>query len=51
MDTGRYTCIASNTAGDRSKSYSLNVLGKTAGLALAEKIFISGKTDNPTGIV
>ncbi|XP_014802303.1 PREDICTED: hemicentin-1 [Calidris pugnax] len=25
-DTGRYTCIASNTAGDKSKSYSLNVL-------------------------
>ncbi|KFP01647.1 Hemicentin-1, partial [Calypte anna] len=25
-DTGRYTCIASNTAGDKSKSYTLNVL-------------------------
>uniref|UniRef100_A0A8C3PW12 Hemicentin 1 n=1 Tax=Chrysolophus pictus TaxID=9089 RepID=A0A8C3PW12_CHRPC len=25
-DTGRYTCVASNTAGDKSKSYSLNVL-------------------------
>ncbi|XP_068809626.1 hemicentin-1 isoform X3 [Struthio camelus] len=25
-DTGRYTCIASNAAGDKSKSYSLNVL-------------------------
>nr|XP_033816119.1 hemicentin-1 isoform X1 [Geotrypetes seraphini] len=25
-DTGRYTCIASNAAGDRSKSFSLNVL-------------------------
>uniref|UniRef100_A0A8C4UE85 Hemicentin-1 n=1 Tax=Falco tinnunculus TaxID=100819 RepID=A0A8C4UE85_FALTI len=25
-DTGRYTCLASNTAGDKSKSYSLNVL-------------------------
>uniref|UniRef100_A0A8C9N9E0 Hemicentin-1 n=1 Tax=Serinus canaria TaxID=9135 RepID=A0A8C9N9E0_SERCA len=26
LDTGRYTCVASNTAGDRSKTYSLNVL-------------------------
>ncbi|NXC61674.1 HMCN1 protein, partial [Aleadryas rufinucha] len=25
-DTGRYTCVASNTAGDRSKTYHLNVL-------------------------
>ncbi|XP_061490015.1 hemicentin-1 isoform X5 [Rhineura floridana] len=25
-DTGRYTCIASNTAGDKSKSFSVNVL-------------------------
>ncbi|XP_043941249.1 hemicentin-1 [Protopterus annectens] len=25
-DTGRYTCIASNTAGDRSQSFNLNVL-------------------------
>ncbi|NXF12445.1 HMCN1 protein, partial [Smithornis capensis] len=25
-DTGRYTCVASNAAGDRSKTYSLNVL-------------------------
>eukprot|EP00076_Gallus_gallus_P024036 XP_015146072.1 hemicentin-1 isoform X2 [Gallus gallus] len=25
-DTGRYTCVASNTAGDKSKSYFLNVL-------------------------
>ncbi|XP_071607418.1 hemicentin-1 isoform X3 [Heliangelus exortis] len=25
-DTGRYTCVASNTAGDKSKSYTLNVL-------------------------
>ncbi|XP_062437683.1 hemicentin-1 [Rhea pennata] len=25
-DTGRYTCVASNAAGDKSKSYSLNVL-------------------------
>uniref|UniRef100_A0A8C5X6K5 Hemicentin-1 n=1 Tax=Malurus cyaneus samueli TaxID=2593467 RepID=A0A8C5X6K5_9PASS len=25
-DTGRYTCVASNTAGDRSRTYSLNVL-------------------------
>uniref|UniRef100_A0A674IMN9 Hemicentin-1 n=1 Tax=Terrapene triunguis TaxID=2587831 RepID=A0A674IMN9_9SAUR len=25
-DTGRYTCVASNVAGDKSKSYSLNVL-------------------------
>ncbi|XP_044528060.1 hemicentin-1 [Gracilinanus agilis] len=24
-DTGRYTCVASNTAGDKSKSFSLNV--------------------------
>uniref|UniRef100_A0A8C6QPP1 Hemicentin-1 n=1 Tax=Nannospalax galili TaxID=1026970 RepID=A0A8C6QPP1_NANGA len=24
-DTGRYTCLASNTAGDKSKSFSLNV--------------------------
>lgn len=28
LDTGRYTCLASNTAGDRSKTYSLNVLGE-----------------------
>lgn len=26
--TGRYTCLASNTAGDKSKSFSLNVLGR-----------------------
>ncbi|NXE93182.1 HMCN1 protein, partial [Menura novaehollandiae] len=26
LDTGRYTCLASNAAGDRSKTYSLNVL-------------------------
>ncbi|TRZ22552.1 hypothetical protein HGM15179_004536 [Zosterops borbonicus] len=26
LDTGRYTCVASNPAGDRSKTYSLNVL-------------------------
>uniref|UniRef100_A0A8D2NA96 Hemicentin 1 n=1 Tax=Zonotrichia albicollis TaxID=44394 RepID=A0A8D2NA96_ZONAL len=26
LDTGRYTCVASNAAGDRSKTYSLNVL-------------------------
>ncbi|NWT15620.1 HMCN1 protein, partial [Vireo altiloquus] len=25
-DTGRYTCLVSNAAGDRSKTYSLNVL-------------------------
>ncbi|XP_067391212.1 hemicentin-1 isoform X2 [Emydura macquarii macquarii] len=25
-DTGRYTCVASNIAGDKSKGYSLNVL-------------------------
>uniref|UniRef100_A0A803YEK6 Ig-like domain-containing protein n=1 Tax=Meleagris gallopavo TaxID=9103 RepID=A0A803YEK6_MELGA len=25
-DTGRYTCVASNSAGDKSRSYSLNVL-------------------------
>ncbi|XP_060132638.1 hemicentin-1 isoform X1 [Zootoca vivipara] len=25
-DTGRYTCIASNTAGDKSKTFSVNVL-------------------------
>lgn len=28
-DTGRYTCVASNPAGDRSKTYSLNVLGES----------------------
>lgn len=26
--TGRYTCLASNSAGDKSKSFSLNVLGR-----------------------
>lgn len=26
--TGRYACLASNTAGDKSKSFSLNVLGR-----------------------
>ncbi|NWV42606.1 HMCN1 protein, partial [Grantiella picta] len=26
LDTGRYTCVASNTAGDRSRTYSLSVL-------------------------
>ncbi|XP_053098888.1 hemicentin-1 isoform X3 [Hemicordylus capensis] len=26
VDTGRYTCVASNIAGDKSKSFSLNVL-------------------------
>lgn len=26
--TGRYTCLASNVAGDKSKSFSLNVLGR-----------------------
>ncbi|NXY61032.1 HMCN1 protein, partial [Callaeas wilsoni] len=26
LDTARYTCLASNAAGDRSKTYSLNVL-------------------------
>jgi len=45
-DTGRYTCVASNTAGDKSKSYFLNVLGKTARLALAEKILISEKNNH-----
>lgn len=42
-DTGRYTCLASNAAGEKSKSYSLNVLGKAAELALAEKRLISGE--------
>lgn len=26
--TGRYTCLVSNPAGDKSKSFSLNVLGR-----------------------
>lgn len=26
-DTGRYSCLASNSAGDRSRHYNLNVLG------------------------
>ncbi|XP_077188775.1 hemicentin-1 isoform X2 [Paroedura picta] len=26
VDTGRYTCVASNAAGDKSKTFSLNVL-------------------------
>lgn len=26
-DTGRYICLASNSAGDRSRHYNLNVLG------------------------
>lgn len=29
LDTGRYMCVASNPAGDRSKTYSLNVLGES----------------------
>lgn len=34
-DTGRYSCMASNSAGDRSKHYNLNVLGtKTTSLNL-----------------
>lgn len=27
-DTGRYSCLASNSAGDRSRHFNLNVLGK-----------------------
>lgn len=26
-DTGRYSCLASNSAGDRSRHFNLNVLG------------------------
>lgn len=28
-DTGRYSCLASNSAGERSRHYNLNVLGTT----------------------
>lgn len=28
LHTGRYTCLASNVAGDKSKSFSLNVFGR-----------------------
>lgn len=28
-DTGRYSCLASNSAGDRSRHFNLNVLGTT----------------------
>lgn len=31
-DTGRYSCLASNSAGERSRHYNLNVLGTTTGL-------------------
>lgn len=27
IDTGRYSCLASNSAGDRSAHFNLNVLG------------------------
>lgn len=29
-DTGRYSCLASNSAGDRSRHFNLNVLGTNA---------------------
>ncbi|XP_074858281.1 hemicentin-1 isoform X2 [Carettochelys insculpta] len=44
-DTGRYTCVASNIAGDKSKSYSLNVLvsptiAGTGSLGNAEDVIV-----------
>lgn len=38
-DTGRYSCLASNTAGDRSRHFNLNVLGtKTSYIILQGEI-------------
>lgn len=31
-DTGRYSCLASNSAGDRSRHFNLNVLGTSTTL-------------------
>lgn len=33
VDTGRYSCLASNSAGDRSRHFNLNVLGMNLTLA------------------
>lgn len=30
-DTGRYSCLASNSAGERSRHYNLNILGTPTG--------------------
>lgn len=49
LDTGRYTCVASNPAGDRSKTYSLNVLGESWA-ASARGAGSLGK-DSPIGIL
>uniref|UniRef100_A0A8C6YM76 Hemicentin 1 n=1 Tax=Nothoprocta perdicaria TaxID=30464 RepID=A0A8C6YM76_NOTPE len=53
-DTGRYACIASNAAGDKSKSYSLNVLVSPAiagadGRGIAEDITVI--LNSPTSLV
>ncbi|NWX99119.1 HMCN1 protein, partial [Nothoprocta ornata] len=53
-DTGRYACIASNVAGDKSKSYSLNVLVSPTiagadGHGIAEDITVI--LNSPTSLV
>lgn len=49
-DTGRYTCLASNAAGDRSKTYSLNVLGEQLG-CLCQRNRQLGEKGSPAGIL
>lgn len=49
-DTGRYTCLASNAAGDRSKTYSLNVLGEQLG-CLCQRNRQLGEKGSPVGIL
>lgn len=39
VDTGRYSCLASNSAGDRSAHFNLNVLGMSVCVCLYRTVF------------
>lgn len=40
-DTGRYSCLASNSAGDRSRHFNLNVLGTYTDINLPNPLRIN----------